>query len=85
MAAHKYALRVPQELWVELVAAAGRNRRSVNQEIVWRLSERGERVTSRRIPEGTADPHVAMPPSAPRSENRYEPDPAFRPDFKVER
>jgi hypothetical protein len=40
MEMHSYALRVPVDVWVELKAAARVNRRSVNQEIVWRLSER---------------------------------------------
>jgi hypothetical protein len=44
MEMHSYALRVPREIWEEVRSAAKANRRSVNQEIVWRLSERGGRV-----------------------------------------
>ena len=38
MSEHRYALRVPDELWVEIARSASLNRRSINSEIVWRLS-----------------------------------------------
>jgi hypothetical protein len=38
MSEHKYPLRVPSAVWEELKASAAANRRSVNSEILWRVS-----------------------------------------------
>jgi hypothetical protein len=63
------------DVWVEVRAAAKLNRRSVNQEIVWRLSERGVIPTDR--PEASALVGERLGASAPRSESS----PGFKPDF----
>jgi hypothetical protein len=77
MGVHKYALRVPDDLWVELVAAAGRSRRSVNQEIVWRLSERAVEKA-----EGSAVEVRPRSESSPDFEKfRGMGEKSFKPDF----
>jgi hypothetical protein len=60
------------DIWLEVKAAAVANRRSVNQEIVWRLSERGGLG-----PDGA--PAGGSPSVGP---SRSEGSPAFKPDFK---
>jgi hypothetical protein len=72
MEMHSYALRVPKDIWEEVRLAAKVNRRSVNQEIVWRLSERGG-FGRDGTPAG-GSPSVGPP--------RSEGSPGFRPDFK---
>lgn len=76
---HKYALRVPRVLWDEIVVAAGRARRSINSEIVWRLSQAAEGGLSERElpPVGAEGSHPRrLAGSGSRSES------SFRPDFK---
>jgi hypothetical protein len=81
MGVHKYALRVPDELWVELEAAAKANHRSVNQEIVWRLRQPGAAAVAGEVAVGLAPMVAAMDESLRRAGV----DPAFvagRPKFK---
>jgi hypothetical protein len=96
MSAHKYLLRVPEDIWLEVRAAAVRNRRSVNQEIVWRLSEG---VSDRAATGAGSDALVvgetpaAVPLREPLDAVGVPADatvgktavPVFRPDFKGER
>jgi hypothetical protein len=84
MEMHRFALRVPVGLWVELRVAAGRNRRSVNSEIVWRLSERRDIAAGRSEASELAGPAEsaqlgAAVQGAPA--RRSESSPSFRPDF----
>jgi hypothetical protein len=82
MSVHKYALRVPESLWGELVVSARRNGRSVNGEIVWRLSDRTEGATG-GVPITSDDGMIGLSggrvESTPvRSESRR----SVQPDFK---
>jgi hypothetical protein len=80
MSAHKYLLRVPEDVWVEVRAAAVANRRSVNQEIVWRLSERGPGFAG--AASASSDLPATRMPELDRVDPRSESRPSFRPDFK---
>jgi hypothetical protein len=63
MEMHSYALRVPKDVWEELKAAAKLNRRSVNQESVWRLSERGSGSDARSASDAWGPDLSTMPRS----------------------
>jgi hypothetical protein len=80
----KVLLRVPEAVHDELKAAAYRNRRSVNSEILFRISEAvrvGDPDLGVRLTSGPWEPDVVLPsyavpvprPSADRS--------SFKPDF----
>jgi hypothetical protein len=90
MKMHAYALRVPEDIWEQVKAAARLNRRSVNQEIVWRLSERDERARDVSL-EGSS-PRAGTGVAGVNEGELTTPDPnrasrseSFRPDFKGER
>lgn len=67
---HRFVLRMPEELYAELEASALAGRRSVNSEILWRLSgglsERGELAEAPHV-----DTAVGLPGAGPslRSES----------------
>jgi hypothetical protein len=70
MSAHKYLLRVPEDIWEGVRLAAVLNGRSVNREIVWRLRQPIPQAVAREVSEELRV----------RNSRR----PSFRPDFRGE-
>jgi hypothetical protein len=85
MKMHSYALRVPWDVWVEVSATARLNRRSVNQEIVWRLSERRDIAADRPEASGLVGPAESARMGAAEKGASARRSESFRPDFKGER
>jgi hypothetical protein len=72
------------DIWDEVRLAAKANRRSVNQEIVWRLSERRNIAAGRSEASELAGPAESARLGAAEkgaSFRRSESSPAFKPDF----
>lgn len=82
MGEHKYALRLPEELWRSVSIAASLNRRSVNSEIVWRLSQPIPQAVARGVSQDLAERNGFEVPSLRPPETKPPKSRSFRPDFK---